>query len=89
MNKKAIFFPSKIPSALLGAVLSMLAGSAQAAYRLNLKAPVTEIASQIYDLHMLIVYVCLAIFVVVFAVMFYSIYKHRKSVGHQDRKSVV
>ena len=83
MNKKAIFFPSKIPSALLGAVLSMLAGSAQAAYGLNLKAPVTEIASQIYDLHMLIVYVCLAIFVVVFAVMFYSIYKHRKSVGHQ------
>ena len=83
MNKKAIFFPSKIPSALLGAVLSLLAGSAHAAYGLNLKTPVTEIASQIYDLHMLIVYVCLAIFVVVFAVMFYSIYKHRKSVGHQ------
>ena len=83
MNKKAIFFPSKMPSALLGTVLSMLAGSAQAAYGLNLKAPVTEIASQIYDLHMLIVYVCLAIFVVVFAVMFYSIYKHRKSVGHK------
>ena len=83
MNKKAIFFPSKIPSALLGAVLSMLAGSAQAAYGLNLKAPATEIAGQIYDLHMLIVYVCLAIFVVVFSVMFYSIYKHRKSVGHK------
>ena len=83
MNKKAIFFPSKIPSALLGAVLSMLAGSAQAAYELNLKAPATEIAGQIYDLHMLIVYVCLAIFVVVFSVMFYSIYKHRKSVGHK------
>ena len=83
MNKKAIFFPSKIPSALLGTVLSMLAGSAQAAYGLNLKTPATEIASQIYDLHMLIVYVCLAIFVVVFALMFYSIYKHRKSVGHK------
>ena len=83
MNKKAIFFPSKISSVLLGAVLSMLVGSAQAAYALNLKAPVTEIASQIYDLHMLIVYACLAIFVVVFSVMFYSIYKHRKSVGHQ------
>lgn len=83
MNQKANFFPSKLLSALLGTVLSMLAGSAQAAYGLNLKTPVTEIASQIYDLHMLIVYVCLAIFVVVFAVMFYSIYKHRKSVGHQ------
>ena len=83
MNKKANFFPSKLLSALLGTVLSMVMGSAQAAYQLNLKAPVTEIAGQIYNLHMLIVYVCLAIFVVVFSVMFYSIYKHRKSVGHQ------
>ena len=83
MNKKANFFPSKLLSALLGTGLSMVMGSAQAAYGLNLKAPVTEIASQIYDLHMLIVYVCLAIFVVVFAIMFYSIYKHRKSVGHK------
>lgn len=91
MNKKANFFPSKMLSALpsasistlLGAVLSMVTGGAQAAYELNLKAPATEIAGQIYDLHMLIVYVCLAIFVVVFAVMFYSIYKHRKSVGHK------
>jgi cytochrome c oxidase subunit II len=79
MNKKANFFPSTV----LGAVLSMAAGSVQAEYGLNLKAPVTEIASQIYDLHMLILYVCLAIFIVVFAVMFYSIYKHRKSVGHK------
>lgn len=83
MNKKANFFPSKLLSALLGTGLSMVMGSAQAAYELNLKAPATEIASQIYNLHMLIVYVCLAIFVVVFAVMFYSIYKHRKSVGHK------
>ena len=75
MNKKAIFF--------VGAVLSLVAGGAQAAYALNLHAPVTEIARQIYDLHMLIVYVCLAIFVVVFSIMFYSLYKHRKSVGHE------
>ena len=83
MNRKANFFASKLPSTLLGTVLSMVMGGAQAAYELNLKAPATEIAGQIYDLHMLIVYVCLAIFVVVFAVMFYSIYKHRKSVGHK------
>ena len=83
MNKKANFFTSKMLSALLGTVLSTVMGGAQAAYELNLKAPATEIAGQIYDLHMLIVYVCLAIFVVVFSVMFYSIYKHRKSVGHK------
>ncbi len=92
MNKKANFFTSKMPGKLhgttfgittLGIVLSMFAGNTEAAYALNLKVPATEIAGQIYDLHMLIVYVCLAIFVVVFGIMFYSIYKHRKSVGHQ------
>ena len=75
MNKKVIFF--------LGALLSGFIGNVNAAYDLNLRAPVTTIASQIYDLHMLIVYVCAVIMVVVFGVMFYSIYKHRKSVGHQ------
>jgi cytochrome c oxidase subunit 2 len=75
MNKKAIHF--------LGAALSLIGGSAQAAYELNLRAPASEIAGQIYDLHMLIVYICLGIFVVVFGIMFYSLYKHRKSVGHQ------
>jgi cytochrome c oxidase subunit 2 len=79
MNKKAIFFPSTA----LAAMMSLVAGNAQAAYEVNLKAPVTEIAGQIYDLHMLIMYVCLAIFVLVFGIMFYSIYKHRKSVGHK------
>ncbi len=75
MNKKAIF--------LIGSALSSVAGTAQAAYELNLRAPKTEIASQIYDLHMLIMYVCIAIFILVFGIMFYSIYKHRKSVGHK------
>ena len=65
------------------AFLSSFVASAHAEYALNLRAPATEIASQIYDLHMLIVWVCLGIFVVVFGLMFYSIYKHRKSVGHK------
>ena len=79
MNKKVVSFLS----AFLGSALTLAAGTTHAAYELNLKTPVTEIATQIYDLHMLIVWVCLAIFVVVFAVMFYSLYKHRKSVGHK------
>ena len=65
------------------AFLSSFVASAHAEYALNLRAPATEIASQIYDLHMLIVWVCLGIFVVVFGAMFYSIYAHRKSVGHK------
>lgn len=68
----------------LGTVCStLLANTAQAAYNLNLQAPATIIASEIYDLHTLIMWVCAAIFVLVFTIMFYSIYKHRKSVGHK------
>jgi len=51
--------------------------------QLNLHKPVTEIAHQIYSLHTLMLVICLVIFVAVFSVMFYSIFKHRKSLGHK------
>lgn len=47
----------------------------------NLTKGVTDISNQVYDLHMLIFYICCAIAFVVFGVMFYSIFKHRKSRG--------
>jgi len=40
-------------------------------------------ATDLYGLHNFLLWVCLAIFVAVFAVMFYSIYAHRKSKGHK------
>ena len=51
--------------------------------QLNLHAPVTKIAEEIYDLHTLMMWVCVAIFLGVFGVMFYSLLKHRKSLGHK------
>ncbi|PFH10387.1 cytochrome c oxidase subunit 2 [Collimonas sp. PA-H2] len=48
---------------------------------MNFQPPVTEIAQQIYDLHNLMLIICLVIFLAVFGVMFYSILKHRKSLG--------
>ncbi len=66
-----------------GLLLALNAGLASAAYRLNFQAPVTRIAGEIYDLHMLMMYIILVIFCIVFGVMFYSIYAHRKSVGHK------
>ncbi|HZW20647.1 cytochrome c oxidase subunit II [Noviherbaspirillum sp.] len=45
--------------------------------------PVTKIAEEVYSLHNLMLIICLVIFVAVFGVMFYSIFKHRKSVGHK------
>jgi cytochrome c oxidase subunit 2 len=36
-----------------------------------------------YDLHTFIFWICVVIFIAVFGVMFYSIFKHRRSVGHE------
>jgi len=52
-------------------------------HQLNLQPPSTHIATEIYDLHNLMMIICLVIFVAVFGVMFYSIFKHRKSLGHK------
>jgi cytochrome c oxidase subunit 2 len=54
--------------------------------QLNFQQPVTQIAEQIYSLHTLMLVICLVIFVAVFGVMFYSIVKHRKSLGHKSAK---
>jgi cytochrome c oxidase subunit 2 len=52
-----------------------------AAYELNMTPGVTPISRQVYDLHMLIFWICVWIGIGVFGVMFYSIYHHRKSRG--------
>ena len=51
--------------------------------QLNLQAPVTKVAEDQAWLHWFMLILCTVIFVAVFAVMFYSIWKHRKSVGHK------
>jgi len=49
--------------------------------QIDLHPPVTRIAGDVQTLHNGLLIVCLVIFVAVFGVMFYSILKHRKSVG--------
>ena len=51
--------------------------------QLDLHPPATKIASQMIWMHDLMLVICVVIFVAVFGVMFYSILKHRKSVGHK------
>lgn len=65
------------------AILAGFAGKAQAAWDLNLQTPVTESARRAYELHSLMLWVIVAIFVGVFAVLSYSLYAHRKSKGHK------
>ena len=51
--------------------------------QLNLHPAVTRIAAEQHWLHGFMMITCVVIFVAVFGVMFYSIWKHRKSVGHK------
>ena len=51
--------------------------------QLNLPPAVTKIAADQHWLHWFMMAICLVIFVAVFGVMFYSIWKHRKSKGHK------
>lgn len=54
---------------------------AWAEYALNLTRGVTPVSKQVYDLHMLILYIVTVIGIIVFGVMFWSIFHHRKSKG--------
>lgn len=64
---------------MLFIVLLLNSTTALSEYGLNLTQGVTSVSRDIYDLHMLIFWICVAIAVIVFGAMFYSIFKHRKS----------
>ncbi|MCY4210701.1 MAG: cytochrome c oxidase subunit II [Gammaproteobacteria bacterium] len=70
----------------LSSVLLLAAAPAWAEYALNLTEGVTPLSRNIYDLHMTIFYICCVIAVIVFGVMFWSIFHHRKSRGAQPAK---
>lgn len=77
-------FVKKLRNCVRGVSLLALlfwAGGAFAEYGLNLTKGVTPISREVYDLHMIILYVVTVIGVAVFAVMFWSILHHRKSKG--------
>ena len=59
------------------------AGTASAEMRLGFQDQKTELGQTIYHLHNIVSMICLVIFLVVFGAMFYAVWKHRKSVGHQ------
>jgi cytochrome c oxidase subunit 2 len=54
--------------------------------QLDMHPAVTKIAEQAQWLHWAVMGICLVIFIAVFGVMFYSILKHRKSVGHKAQE---
>ena len=54
--------------------------------QLNFAPAATKIAEEQHWLHWFMMIICTVIFVIVFGVMFYSILKHRKSVGHKAQE---
>jgi len=61
--------------------LALMLTSTASADELNMPRGVTEISAAVYDLHMLIFWICVAIGVVVFGAIFWSVIHHRKSAG--------
>lgn len=60
---------------------SFFSCSAWSDTQINLTKGVTAVSREVYDLHMLALYICTAIGVVVFGAMFWSMIFHRKSKG--------
>lgn len=67
----------------LAALLVLGSSSAFGDWKMNLQTPNSAVAEQMFGLHTLITLICVVIFVLVFGVMFYSLYAHRKSKGHK------
>src|SRR5680860_1842217 len=63
--------------------LALFPVTSMADWTMNMSPGVTQTSNDIYGLHMTILWICVVIGVVVFGVMFWSIFAHRKSRGHK------
>ncbi|MCH9639698.1 MAG: cytochrome c oxidase subunit II [Betaproteobacteria bacterium] len=80
MSSKSVATLAGVSALALYSSMSTAAGE-QSKY--NLPEPQSVIAHEIYDMHIWLMWICVVIFVGVFGVMFYSILKHRKSLGYK------
>ena len=65
---------------------ALFAGSAVADWALNMPEGVTDLSAETYRLHMMVFWWCVAIAIVTFGAMIYSLLKHRKSLGVQPAR---
>lgn len=70
-------------SRLILALSACFCSNAWADYTLNMTRGASSTSQDIYHLHMLILWVCVAIGVLVYGLMIYAIIRHRKSNGHK------
>lgn len=73
---------NKMRNKISGVFIALLgSGSAWADWEVNMPVGVTDVSSKVFDLHMLIFWVCVAIAVPVFAAMIYCLVAFRNSKG--------
>ena len=78
----------RLPASMIwpGLLAALLPSLAHADYSWNFPTPVTPIARNTLHIHNEFMIIITVLFVVVFAIMIYSMAKHRKSLGHQPAK---
>ena len=67
--------------AVLASSMALAADSEPVRWQLNMPEGVTQTSQNAYDMHMLMLYICVAIGIVVFGAMGYAMFKFRKSKG--------
>ncbi|MEC8460626.1 MAG: cytochrome c oxidase subunit II [Pseudomonadota bacterium] len=71
---------------LLFAFFAGQSSTAMANYTLNMPVGVTKMSHEIYNLHMFIFFICMAVVLVVFVLLFYAVYYHRKRKGAKAKQ---
>lgn len=71
----------RLSAALAGVLSTLFVSAAQAELELNMTRGVTPISRDLFDLHMIVLWICVVIGVLVFGAMAWSIMFHRKSRG--------
>ena len=64
-------------------LLAVWAGNTSAEMKLNFPEPAAGVAQEIYDIHMLTTTIATILLVIIFSVVGYSLYAHRKSRGYE------
>src|SRR5438132_10876942 len=81
MHNKGLAMFSRFARAAWAAAALAICTASLADYHVDILPPVTPVSSDIYHLHWSILWVCVVIFFIVFGAMFWSIFKHRRSLG--------
>jgi cytochrome c oxidase subunit 2 len=85
-KQNTIIVAIAVTAAVMAAFWLLLAAPVYTGNEINMTQGVTLISESNYRLHMVILWICVVIGIIVFSAMFVSIALHRKSSGHEPAK---